>query len=326
MPERLAIAVLTGGYSEEAPISRKSAAMVMNHIDADRFDATLVHVDPDGWWAEIDHARVPFDHESFTVAGKNFDGAFIVIHGTPGEDGRIQAQLEALNIPHTTGDAKSMAMTFHKGKTTDCLREHQIAVAQSIHIENNESWDGDAIEELIGFPCFVKPNEAGSSFGVSLVETRAALSDAIQKALGTGEGGALVETLLHGREFTIGVIPDEQGSPMALPVTEIRTDRTYFDYEAKYGGESEETTPANIDDSVREEMQAQAIAVYKTTACRGMARIDSIWVNREVPTVIEVNGIPGFSEVSISPKQAEAAGISKTALITRIIEQTILKK
>lgn len=326
MSNRLSIAVLTGGYSEEAPISRQSAAMVMHELDAQKFDATLIHIDPEGWWAETDSGRVPVDRTTFSWAGKKMDGAFIMVHGTPGEDGKIQAILEAIGIPHTTGDSECMALTFNKSQTNIRLREHGITVAQSVDIPYGTAWDEASIASLLGFPCFVKPNEAGSSFGISRVEQMEDLRPAIQKAMATSNTGVLVEAELIGREYTVGVILDGKGTVTAFPVSEIRTPRAFFDYKAKYGGESEEITPAQISPSDTQKLQEVAVQAYKITQCRGIARVDMIMEEGGIPQVIEVNAVPGFAKASIIPKQAVAAGMTKSALITHIIEATIVSK
>lgn len=324
MSDRIAIAVLTGGYSGEAPISRKSASMVMQHIDPQRYEATLIHIDPSGWWIEEHGEKKTVDLSILKDVKRNFAGAFVMVHGTPGEDGKLQAELEAHGIRHTTGDSTCMALTFHKAHTNAVLREEGIHVAESEVIEVGQAWNCKALVAKLGLPCFVKPNEAGSSLGISRVEREDELDDAITSALQIGTAGVLVESLLQGREFSVGIIPDAQGKPEALPVTEIRTDRVFFDYTAKYDGESEEITPAELDELDRSKLQALALAVYRATRCRGLARVDMMLVPGTTPFVIEVNSVPGFSGESIIPKQCRAHGLTETALISRIIDHTLL--
>jgi D-alanine-D-alanine ligase len=324
MSDRIAIAVLTGGYSGEAPISRKSATMVMDHIDSNRFEATLIHIDPDGWWLEENGEKKSVDFSILQDADRNFAGAFIMVHGTPGEDGKLQAELEAHGIRHTTGDSTCMALTFHKAHTNAVLRKKGIHVAESEVIEVGQPWDRQALVTKLGLPCFVKPNEAGSSLGISRVEHEDQLDAAIASALQIGTAGALVESLLQGREFSVGIVPGVNGNPEALPVTEIRTDRAFFDYKAKYDGESEEITPADLNALDQSKLQTLALAVYSATDCRGLARVDMMLVPGTTPYVIEVNAVPGFSGESIIPKQCRAHGLTETALISRIIDHTLL--
>ena len=324
------IAVLAGGYSGEAEISHRSAQMVMEHIDGSRYDAVLVNIDQSGWWSpqgpgenqtEVDPASLSMKLEG----GETWQAelAFVMVHGTPGEDGLLQAQLEVQGMPCTTADSEAMALTFHKGRTTSALRDAGLPVAASIDVAANESWSAQRCQEvadLLGLPCFVKPNEAGSSLGISKARTAADIWPAICKAREVAQTSVLVETALDGREFTCGIVPDDQGEPMVLPVTEIRTDNDFFDFDAKYKGQSHEITPAPLNDADTVQLQETAWKVYRTLRLRGMARVDMMMVPGAVAHVIEVNTVPGFSAQSIIPQQAAKVGISKQSLITRIIE------
>lgn len=331
------LAVLTGGYSAEAPVSRKSAAMVMAHIDRTRWQPILIDITPSGW-AVADGRGTTLNRADFTLHHPDgsiqpFDGALVMVHGTPGEDGQIQAYLDLLAIPHTNGSPRSMALTFHKGWTTTLLRSAGIRVADSVMLQAGDPIDHQAITDHVGgFPCFVKPNEAGSSFGVSRVASAEELPQAIATAFAAchGPGGILIEALLPGREFSVGVIPgapspsdsDNPPSPEALPVTEIISEADFFDYAAKYEGASQEITPAHIPEAIAAEMQALALRVYHITECRGLARVDMKWSEAEMdlgPAVIEINSVPGFTEHSLVPQQAEHAGISRMELINRIL-------
>lgn len=326
MSKARALVVFTGGYSGEAVISRKSAAMVMAQIDRNLFSPVLVHINPKGWFMEDEKTgeMVLTALDALKNDSRKFIGAFIMVHGTPGEDGKLQALLDAAGMRYTTGSEECMALTFNKGKTNALLRKHGIAVAHSIELAHSDPWDAEAISASVGMPCFVKPNETGSSIGISRAETVSELASAIALARSVSTHGVLVESLLSGREFTVGVVPNENGVPTVLPVTEITTERLFFDYEAKYQGASQEITPAPIPESQRQALQAQALNVYQATACRGMARVDMIWTEPGIASVIEVNGVPGFSEVSIIPQQAEKSGFTKTALITNIISSTLI--
>lgn len=322
----LRLAVVCGGYSAEAPVSLKSAANVMEHLDRSRYAPTLVHIDPDGWWAEVAGERRAVNRADFTVPGlPPFQGVFIIVHGTPGEDGRLQGYFELLGLPHTTGDARSMALTFHKGWTTALLRGKGHPVAPSKEVARGTDVDALDVEELlvgIGLPCFVKPNEAGSSFGVHRVDREEEVQPAIAAALAAERSSVLVEGYLRGREFTVGVLPNGAGGVHALPITEIVSHNAFFDYQAKYEGASDEITPADLPQEVTDQMHALAVAVYRDLDCRGMARVDMILVEG-IPRIIEINTVPGFSAASIVPQQAAAMGLSKQALLTRVIEATI---
>ena len=324
MSDRIAIAVLTGGFSGEAPISLKSAAMVMRHIDPKRFEATLIHIDPNGWWFSENGRKKSIDIAFLKDPTRRFAGAFIMVHGTPGEDGKLQAELESNGIPHTTGDSRSVALTFHKANTNTLLRKQAILVADSVVITPKQDWDSQDLIDKLGLPCFVKPNEAGSSLGISRVEKKDELNSAILSALEIGTAGALVERMLRGREFSVGIIPGEGETLEALPITEIRTERAFFDYQAKYSGESEEITPAQLQEDDSRKLKQVALDVYRATQCRGLARVDMMLVPGEMPFVIEVNAVPGFSSESIIPKQCLAHGLSIPDFISRIIDCTIL--
>ena len=324
------IAVLAGGFSGEADVSRRSAAMVMAHMDRARFTPYLVYIDHDGWWVEQPDsgARTPVDKE--TLAYTNAEGstvradlAFVMVHGTPGEDGLLQAHLDLCGIPHTTASARVMATTFHKGWTTALLRDAGIAVAQSVECMPTEMWDEPRQSEVVatlGLPCFVKPNESGSSIGITRVTSQDQLWPAVLEARQTGTSTVLVEALLIGREFTCGIVPDGKGGVQALPITEIVSHNDFFDFAAKYDGESHEITPASLDDRDVTVLQRQAKTVYQTLHLQGMARVDMMMEEGGEPHVIEINTVPGFSAQSIIPQQAEVAGMDKTALISRLID------
>ena len=277
----LNIAVLAGGFSGEADVSRRSAAMVMAHMDPDRYLAYLVHIERDGWWAENRDGgeRIPVDKDTlgYTSPGGQAikaDLAFVMVHGTPGEDGLLQAHLDLRGIPHTTANARVMATTFHKGWTTALLRDAGIPVAQSVECTPNETWNADRMDEVVaqlGLPCFVKPNESGSSIGISRVAERDELWPAIEGARETGTSTVLIEALLLGREFTCGVIPDGHGGVQALPVTEIISNNAFFDYAAKYDGESREVTPAELTQRDTLALQQTALDVYHALHLEGMA-------------------------------------------------------
>ena len=329
MSEQLKVAVLAGGYSGEAEISIKSAATVLDHIDRQRFTPTLIHIDEKCWWVENAEGNKAgeIDKSNFTWTDSldqihSFDIAYIIVHGTPGEDGRIQAYLEDLNIPFTTGSSASVKRTFNKFATTSLLRDNGFTVGSSIVVED-ASLIGEQlttkITSAVGYPCFIKPNNGGSSLGISKVVTAAEVDTALRLAFDTGCNSVIVESLLKGREFSMGVVPSSTGVPTAMPITEIVTDNEFFDYEAKYEGASDEITPADIPESAKRLMQEAGEKAYNLLECRGMVRIDFILVNGETPAILEVNSVPGFSSVSILPQQLAHAGIPIKDMLTRAL-------
>ncbi|MBI49198.1 MAG: D-alanine--D-alanine ligase A [Crocinitomicaceae bacterium] len=318
------IAVLAGGYSGEAVISLQSAATVMEHLDRNLFDPILVRIDSDRWWADVE-GQPTINKSNFTYTQNDidhsFDAVFIMVHGTPGEDGILQKYFENLSIPFTTGSSESVAETFNKFATTSKLRKAGFTVGNSVILNSNDDADVSNIEENVGFPCFVKPNQGGSSLGISRVDKIEDLKGAIDLAKGTNCESIIIESLLEGREFSMGVVPSEDGTPIAMPITEIVTENLFFDYQAKYEGASDEITPADISEDQKAQIQAKGIAAYKLLGCRGMVRLDYILVDGNKPAILEVNTVPGFSKISILPQQLAHCGISINEMLTRVLNQ-----
>lgn len=322
------VAVTCGGFSGEADISRKSAAMVVKHMDRSRFVPTLVHIQSDGWHAEPSSGeKFPIDKGDFTYLDAQgdrhgFDVVFEMVHGTPGEDGRLSAYFELMALPYTASQPRTLAIGHHKAWTTALLARlgHPVANAGIFHRDVLEGLSETAsqLAQDYGLPCFVKACESGSSIGVTRVDDPAQYRNAFETAFEASDS-VMVESFLDGREFTCGVIPSTPGgAPRYLPVTEIIPDNAFFDYEAKYAGKSSEVTPADIDDALTLDMQQRALRVYQDLDCSGMARVDFI-LHDDTPHVVEVNTVPGFSEMSIIPQQAQVVGISATELISLLI-------
>ncbi len=316
--------VFAGGYSAERTVSLKSAAMVMNNLDRDRYDAVLMTVDRSGWQATYDGLPVPFDRGSLQIdlADRVFTPAlaFIMIHGTPGEDGILQGYLDLIGLPYTTGGVLNMALTFDKGLTTQTLRAMGLPTTTGTLIRSVERPSATELIHAFGLPCFVKPNRGGSSIGMTKVSDASQLESALDKAFNE-DTQVVVEQFLQGVEVTCGVIPFE-GSIRALPATEIVSDNEFFDFDAKYNGQSQEITPARIPDKMMERVQALAVKVYHNFECRGMIRVDMI-ITDDGPHIIEINTVPGFTEASIIPQQAAAVGIDKKTLINHVISGTL---
>jgi D-alanine-D-alanine ligase len=317
------IAVVCGGYSGESVVSMRSANMVMNNIDRNRFDPHKVVITADRWYAEVEGSEMPVNKNDFSIeiSGKKikFDGVFMIIHGTPGENGIMQGYFELLGIPATTGNTLNMALTFNKKMTTRVLSTMGFTTAKSIELKRTEPYSASFIAQRVGLPCFVKPNCGGSSIGTSRVSELEQLHIAIDRAFQEDEA-VIIEEFIQGTEVTCGVIM-LHGKVTALPITEIVSEKEFFDYEAKYQGKSEEITPARIEPVIYKRIQEYSEDIYKRLDCRGMIRVDYI-IREEDAFVIEVNTTPGFSEASIIPQQAAAIGISKTALISAVIDSS----
>lgn len=316
------IAVVCGGYSGESVVSMRSASMVMANIDLEKYAPTQVVIERHRWYALSEQGEeLLLDKNDFSVIigtdKVTFDGVFIIVHGAPGENGLLQGYFELIGLPYTTGDVLNMALTFNKKATTDALHQLGYQVANSVTKGRGDQIEVDEILQKVGLPCFVKPNNGGSSLGTSKVKEQSELVAAIQKALAV-DAQAIIERFVSGTEVTCGVI-QWQGELRALPLTEIVTSNEFFDFEAKYNGESQEITPARLESSVFENVQKLAVGIYRDLNCRGMIRVDFI-IQENEPFVIEVNTVPGFSEASIIPQQASAVGIDKKALITAVIE------
>jgi D-alanine-D-alanine ligase len=314
------IAVVCGGYSGESVVSMRSAQMIMNNIDRNLYDPVKIVITHEAWYAETEQANIPVNKGNFSIAINGteitFDGVFMIIHGTPGENGILQGYFELLGIPTTTGDTLNMALTFNKKMTTRVLGTYGFHVAKSLTLKRTDSYSAQQIIAHVGLPCFVKPNCGGSSIGTSRVNALEDLHKAIDTALQV-DSQIIIEEFIQGTEVTCGVIK-WQGNVMALPITEIVSQKEFFDFEAKYQGQSEEITPARIDKETYGRVQANSEAIYVALDCKGMIRVDYIIRGQDI-FVIEVNTTPGFSEASIIPQQAGVQGISKTDLISAVI-------
>lgn len=300
----------------------KSGAMVMNNIDRSRYDPVLIVIDQTGWIAEVDGRKIPVDKNDFSVpieGGKiNFDAVFIAIHGTPGEDGLLQGYFEMEGIPYNTGGVLNMSLTFDKYATVSMLNSAGYPVADSVLLKAGETFDEAALLQRIGLPCFVKPTNAGSSLGITKVKKNSELGDALKKAFAESEH-VMIEALLTGTEITCSVLKID-GKSTALQITEIVSYNEFFDYDAKYHVESrEEITPARIPKEAFEQCLHLSESIFDFLDCDGFARIDYM-LDKDQLYVIEVNTVPGMSEVSLLPQQCEVYGISKTEMITKVLE------
>lgn len=321
------IALVTGGFSGEAVISYKSAATIGNNLDAEQFNVFKIDVNPNGWFYELtDGRKVEVDKNDFSLQLDNrkvdFDAVFIGMHGTPGEDGKLQGYFDTLKIPYTSCDAATSAITFNKRYTVAVAKMADVAVANSIHLFKNIPVSAMQVADQLKFPLFVKPNNGGSSIGMSKVDKAEDLEAAIEKAF-KEDNQVLVEEMIKGREFTVGVFKTK-GNIIVLPITEVKAndDKDFFDFEAKYQGKSTETTPAEVDDVIADKIREAAKKIYAVFNCRGVVRIDFIY-NEEAgrPYMLEINTIPGQTEASIVPQQVKAMGWSLKEFYTKLVEE-----
>ncbi|WP_158799865.1 D-alanine--D-alanine ligase [Pedobacter sp. L105] len=323
------IALLTGGTTGEWVISVKSAATIAHHLDLEKFEVYKIMLTQQGWFYEpSDSVKVEVDRNDFslTIKGRKvtFDGVFIAIHGAPGEDGKLQGYFDMLGLKYTTCDALTSAVTMNKGYTKAIVQDIPLLhVAKSAQVFNNSPYNLNDIKKELKLPYFVKPNNGGSSIGMTKVKNQYDLQTAIDKAF-KEDSQILIEEFIEGREFTIGVVKLD-GKIVVLPATEVETAKEFFDFEAKYTpGVATETTPAPIRAETRKRVEEIATAIYMKLNCRGVVRIDFILTGDEGDFYfIEINTIPGQTATSFIPQQVAAFGLSLNDFYTKLIKETI---
>lgn len=314
-----------GGYSSEVDISIKSGHVVYSHLNNDTYQAYRVHILKDKWVGlDTSGKEFPVNRHNFSVdfgeGPVRFDCVFNAIHGTPGEDGYMQAYFELLGIPHTSCNHYQAALTFNKRDLLSVLKPYGVKCARSFYINHGDPVNTNAIVEKVGLPCFVKANKAGSSFGMSKVYAVEDLQEAIEKAFGEDDE-ILIEAALEGTEVSVGVIRYE-GKIKVLPITEIVSENDFFDYEAKYQGKSTEITPARISEEMEKKVSNVAASIYTALKMKGYSRSEFIFVDDE-PYLLEMNTTPGLTEESILPQQAQAAGIPLRKLFESAVEDAL---
>lgn len=305
------IGIFCGGFSSEFEISLKSANQILAVLPKSKYNAFLVVVQRDGWFAHFKGEEIKVSHEDFSFVSSQdgkviIDAAHVYIHGNPGENGKLQAYFEMKQLPYINSSALSSELSFDKWFCNQFLRGFDIPVADAIILLDKKDIDIKGIGERLGFPLFVKPSDSGSSYGISKVYAEKDLPKAIDEAFSEGST-VICEAFMDGKEVTCGVYRNEAGI-QALPCTEIVTTSDFFDYEAKYLGKSEEITPARIDDEITKKIQDLTVKIYQLLQLRALARVDFIIIGNE-PHVIEVNTTPGFSSESIVPKMLKTANI-----------------
>jgi D-alanine-D-alanine ligase len=322
------IAIIMGGYSSEVEISLKSGQVVYQNISKEIYNTFKVHILKDKWvFVDDFENEFPINKHDFSAEIKgekiNFDCVFNAIHGHPGEDGTILAYFELIGLKHTSAPFYQMALTFNKRDCLSVVKQYGIKTAVSYFLNKGDNINVEEIIARVGLPCFVKPNNAGSSFGISKAKTAAEMIPSIEKAF-KEDSQILIEEFLDGPEITIGVV-EYKGKIKVLPMTEIVSENEFFDYEAKYLGQSQEITPARISDEIHEKLEKLAAHVYQILNMSGFSRSEYILVNDE-PYFLEMNTVPGLTTASLIPQQAEAAGISLTELFHNAIEMALNKK
>lgn len=320
---RKKIALITGGYSGEAVISYNSAKSIRKNIDESKWECYVIDIRKDGWFLMDSNPVVEVDKNDFSVEqeGKKikFDAALIGLHGTPGEDGKLQGYFDCIGLPYTSCSAATSALTFNKRYTVAVAAFAGLNVAKSLHLFSGVSYNEKDILSKLSLPVFVKPNNGGSSLGMSKVNEAGSLMPALEKAFKEDEQ-VLVEEFIKGREFTIGVFKSKS-EIICLPITEIISKNEFFDFEAKYQGASEEVTPANVEEAIANDIRKAASLAYGVFNCHGIVRMDFIFEDKaQKPYLLEINTVPGQSEASIVPQQVKAMGWTLKEFYSRLIE------
>ena len=319
------IAIIMGGYSSEIDISIKSGNVVYSHLNKEKFNAFRVLILKEKWVVlDAQENEFPIDKNDFSFTQNNikttFDCVFNAIHGAPGENGQLLAYFNLINLKHTSAPFYQMALTFNKRDTLSAVKAYGIKTATSIYLNKGAKINLDHIIATVGLPCFIKPNNAGSSYGISKVHTKNEILPALEKAY-KEDSEILIESFLDGTEVSVGII-QYRGETKVLPITEIVSENDFFDYEAKYEGKSQEITPARISLTQQAKLEKVAIKVYDILNISGFSRSEFIFVDLE-PYFIEINTVPGLTEESILPQQAQVAGISLAELFESAIEASL---
>lgn len=319
------IAVVMGGYSSEFAISINSGNVVCESLDKNQYSVYPIHILKEGWfYVPNENEQYPIDKNDFSFETKNGrvvpDALFNTIHGTPGEDGYLQAYWKLIGMPHTSCDYYASALSFNKRDCLSVLKNFGIYCANSIFVNQGANIDPNEIVKKVGLPCFVKPNRAGSSFGISKVHSVEEILPAINKAF-KEDSEIIIETALVGDEVQVGVY-NNGAKIVALPPTEIVTENEFFDYGAKYLGQSEEITPARIPDEQIEMLQQEAKKIYSLLNMKGITRSDFI-IQDGKPYFLEINTNPGLSKESIVPKQVRSAGMTLTEFFGILVENAL---
>ena len=317
------IAIVAGGDTSEYEVSLRSAQGIYSFIDKEKYTLYIVGMHGLDWHVRLDDGRtLPVDRNdfSFQLDGQKvkFDFAYITIHGTPGEDGRLQGYFDMLRIPYSCCGVLAAALTYDKFACNQYLHAYGVRIAESLLLRQGQTITDDEVVEKIGLPCFIKPSLGGSSFGVTKVKTREQIQPAIAKAFDEAQE-VVVEAFMGGTELTCGCYKT-RGKSVVFPITEVVSHNEYFDYKAKYNGESDEITPARISDELADRVKKLTSAIYDILGAQGIIRVDYIVTEGDKINLLEVNTTPGMTATSFIPQQVRAAGLDIKDVMTDIIE------
>ncbi|MFW9598689.1 MAG: D-alanine--D-alanine ligase [Paludibacter sp.] len=321
------IAIVAGGNSSEVVVSLKSAAGLYSFMDKNKYSIYIVTIVGNTWQVEISETeKIAVDKNDFSFSQNGskikFDFAYITIHGTPGENGILQGYFELLSIPYSSCGVLASAITFNKFTCNQYLKGFGVKVSESLVLRKGQTITADEVTNKIGYPCFIKPNVGGSSFGVTKVKSASEVQPAIEKAFAEGEE-VMIEAFLSGTEITCGIYKTKSKSQV-LPITEVVSENEFFDYDAKYNGQVKEITPARISPELTNRVQQLTSAIYDILGCKGIVRIDYIISDNGTINLLEVNTTPGMTATSFIPQQIAAANINITDVMTEIIENEIV--
>ncbi|MEA2041470.1 MAG: D-alanine--D-alanine ligase [Bacteroidota bacterium] len=324
MKEKINIAVLYGGNSSEYDISVQSAENLINSLDHEKYTVYKVLIKNNEWTATNEHNKnQAVDKNDFSINGQKMDIVYPMIHGTPGEDGLLQGYFQAMSIPFAGSDVLCSSLTFNKYFCNQFLRNYDLNIAASVLLKKGEPYSSAPILDKIGLPCFVKPNEGGSSFGISKVKSIEDFDKAVNHAF-TESDQVIAEQFIEGTEITCSLFKTKEKEYRYAPA-EIVSKNEFFDYQAKYDSDyNEEIVPARINKSLTEQVQKMSSEIYSILNCSGIVRIDYILKDNEY-YFLEVNTIPGMTAESIVPKMFEEAGMNFGEAADLIIED-VLKK
>ncbi|MDR3119449.1 MAG: D-alanine--D-alanine ligase [Mediterranea sp.] len=316
------VAIIAGGDSSELPVSLRSAEGIYSFMDKEKYELYIVEMQGLRWEVRLPGRAAPIDRNDFSFIHKGekvkFDFAYITIHGTPGENGLLQGYFDMLHIPYSCCGVLPSALTFNKFACNQYLKGFGIRISESMMIRRGFEVPDEEVIRKIGLPCFIKPNLGGSSFGVTKVKIREQIQPAVEKAFGEA-GEVMIEAFMEGTEITCGCYKTKK-KEVVFPITEVVTKNEFFDYDAKYNGQSEEITPARIPGDVAERVRLLTLAIYDILDCSGIIRVDYIITEGHKINLLEVNTTPGMTATSFIPQQVRAAGLEIKAVITDIIE------
>ncbi|MCD7975655.1 MAG: D-alanine--D-alanine ligase [Tannerellaceae bacterium] len=322
------IAIVAGGYSSEIVVSLKSAEGIYSFIDKERYNLYIAIVKKEGWEVVLpDGTHTPIDKNDFSFREqgeiRQFDFAYITIHGTPGEDGVLQGYFDMIGMPYSSCGVLVSALTFNKFVCNNYLRNFDIRIADSIRLLKGETVTNEEVVNRLGLPVFIKPNDGGSSFGVTKVKEVSQIQAAIEKAFAEGNE-VLIERFIQGTEVTCGCYK-VKGKEVLLPLTEVVTENEFFDFDAKYNGQVEEITPARIPEELSAGIQHTTSKIYDLLGAKGIIRIDYIIPEGEEPIMLDINTNPGMTATSFIPQQIKAAGLEIKEVMSEIIENELVR-